>query len=126
MRQEWLPRSDLLLEEQCPPCADLPKDPAAECAALRFCICSEAGKRVHQKAHTFLAALKEACRPLSAARQRLKDGVIVVRLTESSRVVQRGELADVELHEAWWHIGMQYITPFRPTFMGLRRVADLG
>lgn len=126
MRQEWLDRSDLLLEEQCPPCADLPKDPAAECAALRFCICSEAGKRVHKKAHTFLAALKEACRPLSAARQRLKDGVIVVRLIGSSRVVQRGELADVELHEAWWHIGMQYITPFRPTFMELRRVADLG
>lgn len=98
-----------------PPGANGPK----ECRAAGQCVCQGPGCALRRFRNAFLRALKAAFPTQSLGRKHLVDGFVFVRLT--GRPSDDNADAFVELDEpikeTWLHVGLQYLSPFRPTFM---------
>jgi len=99
-------------------------DEETECYDAGVCLCSPEGKKLKRMANKFLAYAKLICPFGSTKRGELRDGKFVVRLI--GRPASYEDCIGGEIVDVWCHIGFQSLSPFRPTFMGVRPVADVG
>ena len=99
-------------------------DVETECYFAGVCLCSVEGKQLKRMANKFLSYVKKVCPPGSQKRVELRDGHFVVRLIGRPTSYEDCIVADIV--DEWCHIGFMSLSPFRPTFMGVRPVADIG
>lgn len=91
------------------------------------CLCTQAGQRLRRLRNKFLQAMKTAFPPASPERGALMAGSIVAHIAwrPATDDGQGASLpADPPL-ESWLHVGLMYLSPYRPTFMQLSLYKDL-
>lgn len=123
LAQSWDEMHRTVMEDQCGPCnADCP--PPSECLLAGMCVCSGDGKELKKLRSLFLRAMKTTFPPTTPQRSMLLGGGIVVRMTSSSRDPLGTEGGEQVTGNAdlWLHIGMMYLTPYRPTLLQLEEV----
>ena len=110
------------------PCDKAPL--ASDCWRIGMCVCSDPlGMAVARRVKRFTNHMKEVCAMHSQERQDLKDGKLAVRLTG---LAGEGEgcddvAGDGQAHiDVWLHIGLQYFSPYEPTFWRVQPVANPG
>jgi hypothetical protein len=92
------------------------------CWAAGLCICSVAGKVVARVRNSFMVGFKLVFPHMSDARRVLaKDGFVVAHLVSFRRPRLGDDLRDpgakeIIASERWWHIGLLYLSPLRPTY----------
>lgn len=79
-----------------------------ECRLSGVCLCSAEGKRLLQFANRSIACLKRACRTIQGTKALLSAGFLLLRFSEAG--------PDASQDDLYLHIGLQYLSPFRPTF----------
>ena len=94
-----------------------------------MCVCSDAaGVAVARRCKRFTNHMKQVCGVNSQERTDLRDGKLVVRLVGPAG--KAGEAADVEEErppiDMWFHIGLQYLSPYELTLWRVQPVADPG
>lgn len=90
-----------------------------ECLSAGRCLCCPEGKLLRAFRNSCLKAMKEAFPPGTPQRKRLQDGFVVLRLTGKPEDADLDAFIDMDepVADTWLHIGIQYLSPFRPTFM---------
>lgn len=123
----WAQAHESLQEEECQPTPPLP-EPGTACLAAGRCICSPEGRRLRLFKNRFIQAMKVACPAGSDQRALLADGRVVAHIVGAGMPEANAEGADLSLAsvDLWLHVGMIYFSPFRPTFMRVELVSDLG
>ena len=110
-------------------CRPLGADKVEEtnCFHAGMCLCSPEGRRLAQVAQGLLGALRRVCSVRTRARELLVTGHMVFRVVGYS---ERFEIADTLPmpceSDVWWHVGLCYLSPFRPTSMRVVPVPDVG
>lgn len=126
LESDWKHRHQIVLEESCSSIASQGNDAPSQCYTAGVCLCSGPGKTLAQMGSALLAHMKKVFAPRSDARRLLLDGFIVLRLTgapgtdDEEEQIPRPCLAD-----RFFHIGLMYLSPFRPTLLPLS-AADAG
>lgn len=126
MQRFWDRLHSTLMETTRPPIEGSNNKPS-ECALAGRCLCTcEDGKRVRSLKNAFLRAMKEVFRPETEERAKLVSGQIVVQL--EGRPKEDDEDAFLQSQDpittAFFHIGMMYLNPYRPSFMLLDQRED--
>ena len=126
---DWSRKTETISGAGQPAIPDLPKaeQKAAECRACGVCLCSDDGQTLKRFTSCLLdRGLKPHTRPKTANRKLLSDGYIILALTPQSipEGVRRAEdmvAPDVarDSETVWQHVGLMYLSPFRPTFHSL-------
>ena len=89
-----------------------PKKP--ECWQIGVCICSEQGHKLYQLWNRFINRMKSQFPASGLLRKSLLKASKVFVLLRAPPQDQDDE--EQPLEQFAWHIGFQYLTPFRPTF----------
>ena len=128
---DWLRKTRTLMQADEKPLGKVP-GLLPSCLASGFCVCTEDGRRIRAIRNRILNHLREWCRAGTPARTRLCEGEFVLRLHGAMKEPAVGDLWAALVAEQmpdeetaltgvqWWHVGMQYLKPFRPTFHVLR------
>jgi hypothetical protein len=92
------------------------------CLSVGICICKGSGIVLRSMRNAFINAMKKILPPKSQGRTLLQNGFIIVRLESSpaAACVIGPQPQPEECLAA--HVGMQYLSPFRPTYQVLRCV----
>ena len=104
---------------------------ANQCMHAGLCLCSTEGKTLKRFGNNFLTrVLKAACPPLTPNRALLMDGRVVVAFQSPAfdfaplfvmKQAQPPDFITPAPGQSWFHIGLHYLKPYRPTFHELRR-----
>ena len=126
----WFARHTMLAHDDCPPVAgdrDAVVPAESDCLLAGICLCDDAGQLFRRKADRFNNVLKSVFAPLSGIRSQLTDGLIIARL-QGERTDYEANLAEAEgcNVDVWLHVGMHYLSPFRPTWHVVQPVEDVG
>lgn len=126
LREAWASSHRTLLEEECQPCADEVPEPSP-CLAAGMCLCTGQGIMLKRLNNRFKAAMKEAFPVGSERKGLLVEGSIVARIRASWVVADFDAMLDMDEPERiiFLHIGLMYLSPYRPTVMVVERVPDL-
>ena len=96
-----------------------------------MCLCKGEGRLLRAYANKLIdLGIKARARPKTDNRRLLVDGFFVLALTPQSveGVTARNELAPPSAHECvdtcWLHVGLMYLSPFRPTFQRMERSGE--
>lgn len=127
VREAWRQMHTSLLEAQCPPCEESMPQPSP-CFEAGVCLCSPEGKELRRVGAAFLAAMKKEFPAVGPARKLLSSASVIVRI-EGTLVSSDDIEALLELgkpfREYYFHIGLMYFRPYRPTFMVVERQPDM-
>ncbi|CAK0908812.1 unnamed protein product, partial [Prorocentrum cordatum] len=105
----------------------------SKCQLAAVCLCSEEGKNLDKFCKNLLTALKPMVKAKSAARRTLLDGKLVCRLTWTRSDVDDDHVAAAPVGappppqrqgDVWMHIGMMYLSPYRPSWHLVERRRD--
>lgn len=136
LEMDWRRRTSLVDAEGAALIPDPTRQEKAlqECLVAGVCLCSPEGKVLKRFcSHLLAKGFKAACPPLSAARRLLAEGGITIALASAppppqtadvSEVVPPDCLAAPATASLWLHIGLMYLSPFRPTFQKLLLAPD--
>lgn len=125
---DWQRKASMVDDEGLPPIPDRShaEKRAMECFVAGVCLCSSEGKKLKQFCNAFLnKGLKVACGPHTAERRMLHEGYVVAALqsmplplagVDAGHIVPTHCLEDPGGAPLWLHIGLMYLSPFRPTF----------
>lgn len=93
------------------------------CRLAGVCVCSAEGKMLKKFRNAFIAWMKTVFPPHMPQRAGLLQGRMVVRLRGMPDMTDEDALLDEEaaVHDVYLHVGMQYLSPYRPTFMLLEK-----
>lgn len=127
LRQHWEQAHKTLMEDSAV-VVDAADSVPSSCRIVGRCLCSAAGRSLKRFRDMFLQCMKAVFPQGSDLRRRLMDGSIVVRL--QGQPLDDDEDAflaeDDPFKESWLHIGLQYLSPYRPTFAQLVLNPDMG
>ena len=123
----WSRAHETLQQEDCEPTAHLP-DPGTDCLRAGRCICSFDGQRLRLFRNRLIRAMKAACPAGSDQRVLLVDGRVVAHIVGGMMPAANVGKADFSSPsvDLWLHVGLMYLSPYRPTFMRVEPVGDLG
>jgi hypothetical protein len=122
VKKHWSELHHTLTMDQCPPCEEeVPKE--SLCMQAGVCLCSTAGRRLAALRNRFFKAMKEIFVRHSAARTELANGNVVVKISNALPSDAAGP-SDQEIHATFYHIGLMYWSPYRPTFLQVVPVAS--
>ena len=117
LESTWAASHALIRPEECTPVAA--PAPPSRCQLAGRCLCAGDGRRLYLMAEAVLAALKRTFKRDALAMRLLREAHVAIHL----RGVNEGLGARGDLY---FHIGLMYLNPFRPTFHALALAADLG
>lgn len=123
LSRAWEQAHATLWQASCPAVEETAGQEESPCLAAGICLCSEAGKRLKLLGGRLLAAMKRIFPKGSQNRRLLLDGQVVVRLMgePAEDASYEDMLADsTEMVDEWLHIGLMYLSPFRPTFLRVK------
>lgn len=125
LRESWAEMHRTLLEDECGDFKDVPVQ-VSECLTAGVCLCCESGKELKRLRNNFLGAMKRAFKCNSPQGSALGGGSIVVRMLCSPRDGDYEAIveADNPFAELFFHVGLMYWKPYRPTFLQLERATD--
>ena len=134
MEQDWQLNSELLKESDCEaiPAAALAMSAADQsCYKAGMCVCAGKGKSIQDRVNSLLAHMRRLFPRASYQRAMGVSGHVVVRLVGKGGVLDDdGEvdlLASLDASASvYWHIGLLYLSPFRPTFMKVNIVEGVN
>jgi hypothetical protein len=124
LAEDWARRHFTLLERECPtlqqPAMAPRKDKPPDCLSAGICLCNARGQKTQQMYDAFIVELKKAF-PRNSTRHLLNDGFAVCQLCRSraDRDLDTGCEPHPHFSEKdtlYLHVGLQYGSPFRPTF----------
>lgn len=130
LERAWMDMHQLVQHDQCPP---LPTDAAGPakktCYIAGVCLCSGDGPKTKQIAERLLAHMRQVF-PLpneSGNRKRLLDGFIVLRVCGEPESYDYEDMLACEdcFADMWFHIGLHYLSPFRPTMLRVIEVDEV-
>jgi hypothetical protein len=106
-----------------------PPQQTSKCTIAGVCLCTEVGRELASLEGAVEARLKKLCPPHSEHRAALVEGRVVMRLLFEVR----DDLDDFDLlmeldsscTEVFFHISLQYLSPWRSTVHVVKRVDDL-
>lgn len=104
----------------------LPKE--TDCMRAGQCVCTGAGRQLAAFRNRFLQAMKTMFRPGTDMRKLLLSGFVVAHIVGRPGGEGAGDGAaepDQGTH-LWLHVGLMYLSPYRPTFMRVEPVADIA
>ena len=127
--KSWTQHSRTLDEASLPAMPEDKGPRESACVKYGFCVCSSAGKDIFRMRNRVLEFLKlNFPRGHKEARRLLIDGHICLQLTGvagpdkkaapwtklAGELLDEDETAEVVSGELWWHIGSQFLRPYRP------------
>lgn len=91
------------------------------------CLCTGSGLTLASYTDALLLLMRGIFRPKTPQRELLVSGHIVIRILGNSLLPEDDEdvdlLASLEgTKDDWWHIGLNYLSPFKPTLMSVKPV----
>lgn len=91
----------------------------SECYKAGVCVCCSAGRELKKLRGSFMSVLKKACPHGSPERKALVEGDIVVQISAKPSGDHTDAYIDKDSpeREVFLHVGLMYLSPFRPTFM---------
>eukprot|EP00971_Amphidinium_carterae_P350363 6491504-Amphidinium_carterae.1 len=92
----------------------------SSCISAGFCLCTEAGKVVHNLRNRCINNMKVQFKG-SAQRALLAKGMVVLHLTTEVDEPSLGPTLPAEHEEHFLHVGLMYFSPYRPTFQTMWR-----
>lgn len=125
--QLWAETHELLVEDAAAPVADR-NHADNECKRVGMCLCSEDGRRLRAFRNCFLQAMKRVFAVGSTQRARLLEGYVVAHIVHepsADEAKQDDPESEKGLH-LWLHIGLMFLSPYRPTFMVVECVAGVS
>lgn len=127
LEAEWQ-RLHLAVEHEDTP--DLPTEEigASACAAAGLCLCTDNGRRVRRLTAALDVHMRKRFPPNSEARNLLLEGFVVMCLTGEPSAEDYEDVVmadDSAFVTAYFHVGLHYLRPFRPTMMALD-IVDSG
>lgn len=101
------------------PIAKHDADVVSACYIAGVCLCSGSGPKVRVVAELFLKQMKKQFSRASNFQGKLLDGRVVARFIGETDTDAAGDNPDLGngCCDMWYHIGMHYLNPYRPTFM---------
>ena len=100
--------------------------PRSLCYQLGICVCSPDGINLRRRVDAFTLFLKAVFPFRSESRTALVSGHFAVKLT-AAPLDYEAIVGDVDsVKDIWYHIGLQYQSPWETTFWEVRPVPDLG
>jgi hypothetical protein len=126
LKRDWQQRHRLLEHHMAPQLpADAPKRDAKQkppCSEAGLCLCTPEGQLTWRHRQMLMGALKNAVKSMAQGPQRLHSGDVVLRLVPNAEDPP-GALQDSK--EMWLHVGLHYMSPWRPTFRRLQYLRAL-
>jgi hypothetical protein len=124
LRADWAMRVATLNGSGVPPIPPVTKAAkvAQRCYECGVCVCDADGTLLWKMVNSFLVALKSSCKKGTPDRVLLADGYIVANLAwerpgSGADEVESAAVPPLQMSgSVWAHIGLQYLSPFRPTF----------
>lgn len=122
LQASWAGMHKIVMESDCDD-TTIPDPPPSACLAAGVCLCTGIGKDLKKLQTRFLAEMKKVFHAKSTERAFLADGSIVVRFEANGSHGDRTDLDSDEgtKKELFYHIGLMYWKPYRPTLMELSR-----
>lgn len=118
LEQEWLQTHRTLRHEECPTLSGAGGAPESKCYVAGVCLCSDAGQRLEQAGARLLRHMRKVFSARNGRRSKLVDGFIVLCVSHEPDGNGENLLGpECEQGEVYYHVGLQYQSPFRPTFM---------
>lgn len=118
--EDWARRHALVMEADARPLKAEDAGPPSPCVAAGMCICSGAGRLIHQLRSAFVRALKGAIPHMSKLREQAKQGFLVCRFrsppVEVSAMSSREQQDNPGPCDIWLHLGALGLSPFKCTF----------
>ncbi len=126
LSRNWAAMHQLVMEEDCPPLEGNESELVREgaCRAAGRCVCTGPGRQLHLLRSEFIASMKKVFRPGSSQRESLVSGRIVVRLTGET-AAGAPDAPQALPTDVFLHIGLMFLSPYRPTFMLVEATEDL-
>ena len=131
---DWARRTSTVQHDGLPPLPSMPKEEklACQCLVAGECLCSAAGKTVKRCANNILTKVveKTSCPALTRNRVLLMEGRIAIAFQSPafdfgpSYVMAQADPPDFlrpSPGQLWFHIGLHYLRPYRPTIHALSR-----
>lgn len=117
LREYWSEAHRMRSEEECGQSIDAPIK-QNECFAAGRCVCRGQGADLRRFRNECLRAMKAAFPKDGPDRKCLLEGFVVLRLTGRPRDDNLDALVELDdpVKETWLHVGLQYLSPYRPTF----------
>jgi hypothetical protein len=90
-----------------------------ECEVAGMCVHQGDGLKLYMFRNIVLATLKKVFPPKTKLREQLVDGFVII--TFHASVLGHTDVGALPAHDQFvaLHIGMQYLSPYRPTFQEL-------
>eukprot|EP00971_Amphidinium_carterae_P119761 2372506-Amphidinium_carterae.1 len=115
LEKEWHTLHEMVSHSTCEPIVDA-NSSLSRCAIHGVCVCSVAGKRLWRFRNFILRAMKNTF-GAKQKQQKLMSGYIVLCLREEAE-------ASTEPLVHYYHVGLMFLRPYRPTFQRLEQVFD--
>lgn len=125
LERQWQQMHQVVADSAGPqPPAPNPAARSSECCSAGMCLCTGAGLKVRQIADAFLRHMKTTFPKDTDFRRKLLDANIVVRIVGEPLVDDNEQIVGMEnaFGEVFFHVGLQYLSPFRPTFLKVEEV----
>lgn len=114
----WSELHSTLMEKDCGSCAAPGDPPATECLTAGVCLCSASGRRLKQLRTRLYASMKKSFAPGTPHRDLLSSACVVLRITGSPPRPGVDTMGDQATSvDFFFHIGLMYWSPYRPTMM---------
>lgn len=130
LEEGWAEDHKTVMHSSCPAVeADAPL--STPCRDAGICICSGEGLELYRFRNAILKNMKLTFKNTSK-RALLAEGFIVAHFVNMGAAAGQGHpMADAgiggpALEDLWLHVGMQYFSPYRPTFHRMLQVEDPG
>jgi len=133
LKVDWSRRVATIKHDGLPQLPALSKEErlASQCLHAGVCFCGAEGKALKRFGNNFLTrVLKAECHSLTPNRALLMDGKVVVALQSPAfefaplyvmKDAQPPDFITPAPGHSWFHVGLHYLKPYRPTFHELRR-----
>lgn len=126
LKEDWARMHQPLVVDEAAP-SNVGVSAPAPCLEAGFCVCSGDGKVLRRIRDQFLSAMKKAFPRQSPQRDLLRNASVVAcvsgtRITDDYEEMLAAECVS---RTVYWHIGLMYLSPFRPTVMVLDLADDL-
>lgn len=126
LEQDWMELNKLVQAADCPALPPNVSESVSKCYTAGMCLCSGSGIKLDAIASGFLRLMKRVFPKSSEHYTTLLNGGVVVRISGEPDSDDLDAVVAMEcpFPDEFYHIGLQYLKPYRPTF--LRVVAEEG
>ena len=123
LEEAWAEQHQTVMHNMCPP-VGVAGAMSSVCRDAGICICSVQGRRLYRFRNALLRQMKASFKEPSK-RNLLAEGFVVAHLSCISGPMEDGPDSgpgEGGMHDLWLHVGLQYFSPYRPTYHILQKV----